>query len=110
MAWTARGPGHPRRVESICPGAFLPAEAGLLNGKQAVTHWNFCDRLAKEYPKVVVRPEPIYLRDGSIYTSAGITAGIYLSLPLGEEDHGNETARNIARFLVMFPLRPGGHC
>ena len=97
-----------RRVASICTGAFLLAEAGLLNGKQAVTHWSFCDRLAREYPKVVVRPEPIYLRDGSIYTSAGITAGIDLSLALVEEDHGHETALKIARFLVMFLVRPGG--
>ena len=99
---------HSRRVASICTGAFLVAEAGLLNGKQAVTHWTFCDRLAREYPKVAVRPEPIYLRDGSIYTSAGITAGIDLSLTLVEEDHGHETALRIARFLVMFLVRPGG--
>jgi transcriptional regulator GlxA family with amidase domain len=84
------------------------AKAGLLNGKQAVTHWSFCDRLAREYPEIIVRPEPIYLRDGSIYTSAGITAGIDLSLALVEEDHGHETALKIARFLVMFLVRPGG--
>jgi transcriptional regulator GlxA family with amidase domain len=89
------------------PNAFLLAEAGLLNGNQAVTHWNFCYRLAREYPKVVVRPEPIYLLDGSIYTSAGITAGIDLSLALVEEDHGHETALKIVRFLVMFLVRPG---
>ncbi len=108
IAWIAKVARQSRRVASICTGAFLLAEAGLLNGKQAVTHWNFCDRLAKEYPKVVVRPEPIYLRDGSIYTSAGITAGIDLSLALVEEDHGHETALKIARFLVMFLVRPGG--
>jgi transcriptional regulator GlxA family with amidase domain len=108
IAWIAKVAGHSRRVASICTGAFLLAEAGLLNGKQAVTHWRFCDRLAREYPNVIVRPEPIYLRDGSIYTSAGITAGIDLSLALVEEDHGHETALNIARFLVMFLVRPGG--
>jgi transcriptional regulator GlxA family with amidase domain len=108
IAWIAKAARQSRRVASICTGAFLLAEAGLLNGKQAVTHWNFCDRLAKEYPKVIVRPEPIYLRDGSIYTSAGITAGIDLSLALVEEDHGHETALRIARFLVMFLVRPGG--
>ena len=108
IAWIAKVAGHSRRVASICTGAFLLAEAGLLNGKQAVTHWRFCDRLAREYPDVIVRPEPIYLRDGSIYTSAGITAGIDLSLALVEEDHGHETALNIARFLVMFLVRPGG--
>ena len=108
IAWIAKAARQSRRVASICTGAFLLAEAGLLDGRQAVTHWSFCDRLAREYPKVVVRPEPIYLRDGSIYTSAGITAGIDLSLALLEEDHGHETALKIARFLVMFLVRPGG--
>jgi transcriptional regulator GlxA family with amidase domain len=73
-----------------------------------VTHWSFCDRLAKEFSKAVVQPDPIYLRDGSIYTSAGITAGIDLSLALLEEDHGHQAALNVARFLVMFLVRPGG--
>jgi transcriptional regulator GlxA family with amidase domain len=108
IAWIVQAAAQSRRVASICTGAFLLAEAGLLNGKQAVTHWSFCDRLAREYPDVVVRPEPIYLRDGSVYTSAGITAGIDLSLALVEEDHGHETALKIARFLVMFLVRPGG--
>jgi transcriptional regulator GlxA family with amidase domain len=108
VAWIAKVARQSRRVASICTGAFLLAEAGLLDGKQAVTHWNFCDRLAREYPNIIVRPEPIYLRDGSIYTSAGITAGIDLSLALVEEDHGHETALKIARFLVMFLVRPGG--
>jgi transcriptional regulator GlxA family with amidase domain len=108
VAWIAQAGSQARRVASICTGAFLLAEAGLLNGKQAVTHWTFCDRLAREYPKVAVRPEPIFLRDGSIYTSAGITAGIDLALTLVEEDHGHETALRIARFLVMFLVRPGG--
>jgi transcriptional regulator GlxA family with amidase domain len=108
IAWIAKVARQSRRVASICTGAFVLAEAGLLNGKRVATHWNFCERLAREYPKVVVRPEPIYLRDGSIYTSAGITAGIDLSLALVEEDHGHETALKIARFLVMFLVRPGG--
>jgi transcriptional regulator GlxA family with amidase domain len=108
IAWIAKAARHSRRVASICTGAFLLAEAGLLDGKQCVTHWSFCDRLAREYPKALVRPEPIYLRDGPIYTSAGISAGIDLSLALVEEDHGHETALKIARFLVMFLVRPGG--
>ena len=108
IAWIAKVAKQSRRVASICTGAFLLAEAGLLSGKQTVTHWSFCDRLAREYPQIIVRPEPIYLRDGSIYTSAGITAGIDLSLALVEEDHGHETALKIARFLVMFLVRPGG--
>jgi transcriptional regulator GlxA family with amidase domain len=108
VSWIAETGGHARRIASICNGAFLLAAAGLLDGKQAATHWNFCDRLAKEFPKVHVRPEPIYLRDGAVYTSAGITAGIDLCLALVEEDHGHQIALNIARLLVMFLVRPGG--
>jgi transcriptional regulator GlxA family with amidase domain len=73
-----------------------------------VTHWQYCDRLANEFPRTTVQPEPIFLKDGSIYTSAGISAGIDLALALVEEDHGHTTALNIARFLVMFLVRPGG--
>jgi transcriptional regulator GlxA family with amidase domain len=90
------------------PRAFLLAAAGLLDHKRAVTHWSFCDRLAREFPKVNVLPDPIFLRDGSIYTSAGITAGIDLSIALVEEDHGHQTALTVARQLVMFLVRPGG--
>lgn len=106
--WIAVAARQARRVASICTGAFLLAEAGLLDGRQAVTHWSFCSRLAREYPAVTVRPEPIYLCDGSVYTSAGITAGIDLCLRLVEEDHGHRTALDIARYLVMFLVRPGG--
>jgi transcriptional regulator GlxA family with amidase domain len=108
ISWVAQAAPRSRRIASICTGAFVLAEAGLLDGRQAVTHWSFCARLAQQYPKVIVRPEPIYLRDGSIYTSAGITAGIDLALAMIEEDHGHETALRIARFLVMFLVRPGG--
>jgi transcriptional regulator GlxA family with amidase domain len=95
-------------VASICTGAFLLGAAGLLDGKQAVTHWRFCDRLAKEFPRAIVAREPIFTKDGAIWTSAGITAGIDLSLALVEEDHGHEVALKIARFLVMYLVRPGG--
>jgi transcriptional regulator GlxA family with amidase domain len=108
VSWIAEASARSRRVASICTGAFLLAAAGLLDGKEAVTHWRFCDQLAKEFPKVKVRPEPIFLRDGSVYTSAGITAGIDLSLALVEEDHGHRAALDVARFLVMFLVRPGG--
>ncbi len=108
IEWLSGAAQRARRVASICTGAFLLAEAGILDGRQAVTHWTFCDRLAREYPSIVVRPEPIYVCDGSVYTSAGITAGIDLCLRLVEEDHGHGTALNIARFLVMFLVRPGG--
>jgi transcriptional regulator GlxA family with amidase domain len=108
VRWIADAAGRSRRVASICTGAFLLAAAGLLDGKRAVTHWNFCDRLAQEFPKVQVLPNPIFLKDGSIYTSAGITAGIDLCLALVEEDHGHQTALRVARQMVMFLVRPGG--
>lgn len=108
LEWIREAAGRSRRVASICTGTFVLAAAGLLDGKRAVTHWDFCDRLAREFPKVIVCPDPIYLRDGSTYTSAGITAGIDLSLALVEEDHGHHAALTVARQLVMFLVRPGG--
>jgi len=79
-----------------------------MDGKQVVTHWRFCERLAEEYPRAIVCPEPIFMKDGGVYTSAGITAGIDLALAMVEEDHGHEAALSIARFLVMLLVRPGG--
>jgi transcriptional regulator GlxA family with amidase domain len=108
LRWIADAAGRSRRVASIYTGAFLLAAAGLLDHKKAVTHWSFCDRLAREFPKVSVLSNRIFLRDGAIYTSAGITAGIDLCLALVEEDHGHQTALNVARQLVMFLVRPGG--
>jgi transcriptional regulator GlxA family with amidase domain len=108
VTWIGEAAERSRRVASICTGAFLLGAAGLIDGKQVVTHWRFCDRLAKEFPRAIVRPEPIFMKDGAVYTSAGITAGIDLALALMEEDHGHEVALNIARFLVMFLVRPGG--
>jgi transcriptional regulator GlxA family with amidase domain len=108
LSWITEAAGRSRRVASICTGAFMLAAAGLLDGKRAVTHWAFCDRLAREFPNVTVCPDPIYLRDGSTYTSAGITAGIDLTLALVEEDHGHQAALQVARQLVMFLVRPGG--
>jgi transcriptional regulator GlxA family with amidase domain len=108
VAWIVEAVQRSRRVASICTGAFLLGAAGLIDGKQVVTHWRFCDRLAKEFPRAIVRPETIFMKDGVVYTSAGITAGLDLALALVEEDHGHEVALNIARFLVMFLVRPGG--
>jgi transcriptional regulator GlxA family with amidase domain len=108
VAWIEDAASRSRRVASICTGAFLLGAAGLIDGKKVATHWRFCDRLAKEFPRAIVCPEPIFLKDGVIYTSAGITAGIDLALAMVEEDHGHEVALNIARFLVMFLVRPGG--
>ncbi len=106
--WVSRVAPRCRRIASICTGAFVLAEAGLLDGKNAVTHWSFCDRLKRDYPSVLVDSTPIFLKDGRIYTSAGITAGIDLALALVEEDHGHKEALRIARTLVMFLVRPGG--
>lgn len=108
LSWLRDAASRARRVASICTGVFPLAAAGLLDGKNAVTHWRFCDRLAKEFPQVKVHSEPIFLKDGAIYTSAGITAGIDLCLALVEEDHGHEAALEVARALVMFLVRPGG--
>lgn len=108
VSWITAAAERSRRVASICTGTFLLGAAGLIDGRQVVTHWQYCDRLANEFPHATVRPEPIFLKDGPIYTSAGITAGIDLALALVEEDHGHAAALNIARFLVMFLVRPGG--
>ena len=97
-----------RRLCSVCTGAFALAEAGLLDGRAATTHWRACARLAREYPRVSVQTNPIFVRDGNIYTSAGVTAGIDLALALVEADHGRAIALAVARELVMFLRRPGG--
>lgn len=108
LDWITEATSRSRRVVAICTGAFVLAAAGLLDGKKAVTHWEYCDQLSRQYPSILVESDPIFLRDGSIYTSAGVTAGIDLALALVEEDHGHKAALNIARILVMFLVRPGG--
>jgi transcriptional regulator GlxA family with amidase domain len=97
-----------RRTCSVCTGAFLLAEAGLLEGRAATTHWAFCGQLARRHPGVRVEPDRIFVRDEQIATSAGLTAGMDLALALVEEDHGPEVARTVARWTVMFLQRPGG--
>lgn len=96
-----------RRVTSVCTGAFLLAQAGLLDGRRATTHWAAASELARRYPSVDVDPEPIFLRDGNVWTSAGVTAGMDLALALVEEDLGRDAALSIARHLVLFLRRPG---
>jgi transcriptional regulator GlxA family with amidase domain len=108
IQWTQRQANRSRRVASVCSGAFLLAEAGLLNGRRVVTHWARCDELANRYPKLQVETDPIFIRDGAIWTSAGVTAGIDLALALVEEDHGRSMALDVARELVVFLKRPGG--
>ncbi|MEM1205243.1 MAG: GlxA family transcriptional regulator [Acidobacteriota bacterium] len=97
-----------RRVVSICAGAFLLADAGLLDGKKATTHWRGAEELSARFPKVDVQADSIYVRDGNVYTSAGVTAGIDLALALVEEDLGRALALDCARHLVVFMRRPGG--
>lgn len=97
-----------RRLGSVCSGSFVLAEAGLLDGRRATTHWEWCATLAERYPAVTVAADPIFVRDGKVYTSAGVTAGMDLALALVEEDYGREIALDVARQLVMFLRRPGG--
>jgi transcriptional regulator GlxA family with amidase domain len=108
MNWVRRQLSVARRIASVCTGAFLLAETGILAGRRATTHWKSCNRLQELYPDVLVDPDPIYLHDGPIWTSAGITAGIDLSLALIEEDLGRKVAMQVARHLVVFLNRPGG--
>jgi transcriptional regulator GlxA family with amidase domain len=108
VAWVRRASGRARRTTSVCTGAFALAAAGLLDGRRATTHWASCDALQREYPAVMVDPEPIYVRDGDIATSAGVTAGMDLALALVDEDHGSAVALEVARWLVLFLRRPGG--
>jgi len=97
-----------RRICAICTGAFMLAETGMLDNRTAVTHWRSCARFAREFPKIDVDPEPLFIRDGRIWTTAGVTAGIDLTLSLIEDDHGAALASRVARRLVVYMKRPGG--
>lgn len=108
VATVAAASRRTRRVAAVCTGAFLLAEAGLLDGRRAATHWSAVDRLAARHPRIEVDPDSIFVRDGDVWTSAGVTAGIDLALALVEEDHGRDAALEIARWLVVFAKRPGG--
>ncbi|WP_246196074.1 GlxA family transcriptional regulator [Aquisphaera giovannonii] len=108
LRWLRRMAPRVRRIGSVCTGAFVLAAAGLLDGRRATTHWELCPRLARDHPAVAVEEEPIFVRDGNVYTSAGVTAGMDLALAMVEEDHGHDAAMRIARHLVMFVRRPGG--
>lgn len=108
VGWLASTGSRARRIVSVCTGAFLLAEAGLLDGRRATTHWMDLERLRKEYPAVTVEEDAIYVRDGLVASSAGVTAGMDLSLALVEEDFSRKRALAVARRLVMFFKRPGG--
>lgn len=108
LNWLKSMSGRVRRIGSICTGAMLLAAAGILDDRRAATHWRWCARLKREFPRVCVERDPIYVKDGHIYTSAGVTAGIDLALALVEEDFGTRRALDIARDLVIFLRRTGG--
>ncbi|MEV5430432.1 GlxA family transcriptional regulator [Streptomyces sp. NPDC052701] len=107
VGWVRDHGPRAARLVSVCTGALLLAEAGLLDGRRATTHWAYCDRLARDHPRVRVEPDPVYVRDGHVATSAGVTAGIDLALALAEEDLGRDAALLVARHLVVFLRRPG---
>jgi transcriptional regulator GlxA family with amidase domain len=107
LGWLRRVAGRVRRLGSVCTGAFLLAEAGLLDGRTATTHWSRAAELARRYPRVRVEEDRIWVRDGNLYTSAGVTAGMDLALALIEEDLGAEVALAVARAMVMYLRRPG---
>ena len=97
-----------RRMASVCAGAFLLAEAGLLHGRRAATHWSSCTLLGKRYPSLKVEPEAIFVRDDPIWTSAGVSTGIDLSMAMVQDDCGHNVAMQVARELVIYMKRPGG--
>lgn len=107
IAWVAKMSRRVRRIVSICTGSFILAEAGVLDGRRATTHWCACEDFRRRYPRVTLEPDPIYVRDGHVYTSAGATSGMDLAIALVEEDYGTEFARRVAQGLVMFLRRPG---
>ena len=108
VRWLKKLAGRTRRIGSVCTGAMLLARAGLLDGRRATTHWNWCHTLIKRAPRTEVDPDPIFVRDENVYTSAGVTAGMDLALALVEEDHGSRLALQVARNLVLYLRRPGG--
>jgi transcriptional regulator GlxA family with amidase domain len=108
LEWVRSRAARARRTASVCTGAFLLAATGLLHGRRATSHWSHCGELARRYPSIRVEDDPIFINDGSIWTSAGVTAGIDLALALVEQDLGRAAALAVARHLVVFLKRPGG--
>lgn len=108
LDWIRQTSACARRTASVCMGAFLLAAAGLLQGRRAATHWRYCDALRAQFPGVIVEDEPIFVRDGDVWSSAGVSAGIDLALALVEEDLGHAAALEVAQRLVVFLKRPGG--
>ncbi len=107
ISWLKEHASEIRRIGSICAGAYILAEAGLLDDRRAVTHWMICDRFAREFPKIKVEKDPIFVKDGNMYTSAGISTGMDLALAMVEEDFGRDVSVMVARLLVLYLKRPG---
>ena len=108
VRWLRKIAGRTRRIGSVCTGAMLLARAGLLDGRRVTTHWSWCEVLARKCPRANIDPNRIFVRDGNVYTSAGVTTGMDLALALVEEDHGSRLALQVARNLVLYLRRPGG--
>ena len=108
LSWLRKQAKQARRIGSVCTGAFLLAEAGVLDGRRVTTHWYFCQQLQKQFPKLTVDPEPIFIREGNLSTSAGVTAGLDLAIAMVEEDLGVDIALRVARALVLFLRRSEG--
>src|SRR5438874_8680399 len=108
VRWIRKMAGRVRHIGSVCTGAMLLARAGLLDGRQATTHWNWCALLAGKCPQADIDPDPIFIRDENVYTSAGVTAGMDLALALVEEEYGSHLGLQVARNLVLYLRRPGG--
>jgi transcriptional regulator GlxA family with amidase domain len=108
LAWIHARAGQVRRIGSICAGAFVLASAGMLDGRQATTHWELADVLARRYPRISVDGDRIFTQDGNVWTSAGVSAGVDLALAMVEEDHGHGLALEIARRMVLFMRRGSG--
>jgi transcriptional regulator GlxA family with amidase domain len=107
VAWLARAAPRVRRIGSVCSGAFVLARAGILDGRRAATHWSACAELARYRPAVTVDRDAIFVRDGRVWTSAGVTTGIDMALAIIEEDHGRRVADAVAARLVLYARRPG---
>jgi transcriptional regulator GlxA family with amidase domain len=108
VAWIRRRAPSIRRYGSVCTGVFLLAAAGLLDGRRVTTHWECAEKLEREFPEVIVDADQIFIQDGALCTTAGVTAGMDLALALVEEDYGRDLALIVARYMVMFLKRPGG--
>jgi len=108
LAWLSASANSVRRIGSVCSGAFALAAAGILDGRRATTHWKLAEKLAQRYPRVSVDADKIFVQDGNVWTSAGVSTGADLALAMVEEDHGHTLALEIARHMVLFLRRPGG--